>query len=140
MNLSQLDKIITDIETNWGRYLGKVPLLKHLRGQRITQLPAIQAKCYDCMGGFEDGAYDCEIERCPLYRFQPYLGKMRPPESDNEREINPTPEIPGERGKKSTPILAPRPSGEARQKKTGVGTRVRSSGRKKGPSEAGKGR
>lgn len=33
---------------------------------------AIEAKCYDCTGGYIDGRKDCENPKCPLYTFMPY--------------------------------------------------------------------
>ena len=51
---------------------GKNELIKHLTGKRLTRGQAILAKCYDCMGGFNDGKQDCEITECSLYPFMPY--------------------------------------------------------------------
>lgn len=58
-----------------GRHVGRKELIKHLEGHRLTQRKAIQAKCFECMGGYIDGAYDCNIPDCALYPLMPYKGK-----------------------------------------------------------------
>lgn len=53
---------------------GKTDMLKFLKGEPVTQRQAIQAKCYDCMGYFQDGANgnrDCGDKLCPLYPYNP---------------------------------------------------------------------
>jgi len=50
---------------------GRRELIKHLKGERISRGEALRAKCYECNGGYPDGAFDCEIEGCPLYPFNP---------------------------------------------------------------------
>ena len=49
---------------------GKNDLIKHLKGQRLTQRQAIRAKCYDCNGMGELGT--CEISTCALWPYSPY--------------------------------------------------------------------
>lgn len=51
---------------------GKLSLIKHLSGKRITQRQAIQAKCYDCNGMGEIG--DCDTLECSLWPYSPYGG------------------------------------------------------------------
>lgn len=51
---------------------GRNELIKHISGERLTQRQAILAKCFDCMGGYSDGKYNCGITDCPLYQFMPY--------------------------------------------------------------------
>lgn len=53
-------------------FKGKNHLLEHLEGGRLTPLQAMHAKCYECMGNYNDGAVDCESPECPLYPFMPY--------------------------------------------------------------------
>lgn len=65
---------ISTIE-KWGRHQGQRDLLRHLRGERLTQRQAILAHCYDCMGFYSDGAASCLMEHCPLYPFMPYRDK-----------------------------------------------------------------
>jgi hypothetical protein len=57
---------------------GRLELIKHLKGIRLTQRRMILAKCYDCMGGYIDGKLDCGVEECPLYPLMPYKGKDTP--------------------------------------------------------------
>ena len=52
--------------------LGRGGLEKFLQGGKITRTRAIEAKCYDCMGGYADGTRDCESHTCPLHPFHPY--------------------------------------------------------------------
>jgi hypothetical protein len=58
-----------------GRFIGRPHLIKHLEGSRLTQREIIEAKCFECMGGYADGPYDCRIPDCPLYPLMPYRGK-----------------------------------------------------------------
>ena len=51
---------------------GKNELDKYLDGKRITFRQACIAKCYDCMGGYTDGKFDCDIADCPIHPFMPY--------------------------------------------------------------------
>lgn len=53
-------------------FKGKFSLIKHLEGKIINKRQAIEAKCYDCMGFYNDGTIDCEIQDCPLYPFMPF--------------------------------------------------------------------
>ena len=54
---------------------GKKELETHLRGEKITPLQALFAKCYEYMCGYLDGRMDCEINSCPNYSRMPYRGK-----------------------------------------------------------------
>ncbi|OPY76878.1 MAG: hypothetical protein A4E65_03027 [Syntrophorhabdus sp. PtaU1.Bin153] len=63
---------IKSIEQIGKKARGRAERIKHLRGERVTQREAILGHCYDCMGGYTDGARDCEIETCSLYPFHPY--------------------------------------------------------------------
>ena len=49
---------------------GRKHLINHLKGARLTQRQAIQAKCYDCDGMGETGK--CDLKHCPLYPYNPY--------------------------------------------------------------------
>lgn len=66
-----LEKKTRDVQA-WPRHAGKADLLKHLRGEKITQRQAIGAKCYECAGG-EGGV--CTIRECPLLPFSPYASE-----------------------------------------------------------------
>ena len=59
-------------------FRGKNELIKHYRGKRITMSEAIKAKCYDCCGGYDDGASDCEVVDCPLHPYAPYSANKAP--------------------------------------------------------------
>lgn len=49
---------------------GKNALIKHLKGERLTQRNAIAAKCYDCNGMGELDS--CVIKTCALWPYSPY--------------------------------------------------------------------
>lgn len=58
---------------------GKRELLRHQKGERLTFQAMIQAKCYECCGGYADGRIDCKIPECPLYPQMPYrAGGVKP--------------------------------------------------------------
>lgn len=73
----ELEWMIMNIETikRCGRFIGRKELLKHMEGQRLTQRQIIEAKCFECMGGYADGPCDCNIPGCPLYPLMPYRDK-----------------------------------------------------------------
>lgn len=51
---------------------GRSELEKHVKGIRLTARQAGKAKCYECMGGYEDGKYTCGLPACPLFSYMPY--------------------------------------------------------------------
>jgi len=53
---------------------GRRELLRHFGGERNTIRQMVLAKCYDCMGYFNDGKIDCEVTLCPLYPIMAYRG------------------------------------------------------------------
>ena len=55
-----------------------------MTGKRLTGKAASWAKCFECMGGFADGAYDCGIPDCPLYPRMPYKGVLAPQYPQND--------------------------------------------------------
>ena len=65
-------ELIEQIEKFGKRAKGKKELVSYLKGKRLTCAKAVLAKCYDCMGYYEDGIQDCGIKHCPLYPFNPY--------------------------------------------------------------------
>jgi len=73
--MTETERKLKDLETA-PLHKGRNSLIKHLKGERITQIPMIESKCYDCMGFYDDGARDCECPNCPLYPFMPY-GRIR---------------------------------------------------------------
>jgi hypothetical protein len=54
---------------------GRAEYLKHIKGERLTRGEAIRATCYECSGFYDAGLVDCEIPKCPLYRYMPYAEK-----------------------------------------------------------------
>jgi len=57
------------------RFQGKKDLILHLGGISIGRKNAILAKCYECMGFYDDGGEDCMRDTCPLYPYMPYRKK-----------------------------------------------------------------
>lgn len=51
---------------------GMNELISHHNGKKLTYKQAVRAKCYDCMGYFQDGKTDCKVDSCPLYQHYPY--------------------------------------------------------------------
>lgn len=65
------------VRENGAKIRGKAYLVAYLEGERLTQRESILAKCYDCMGYYQDGAADCEIKHCSLYPWNPYNSSKR---------------------------------------------------------------
>ena len=57
------------------RAAGGTELARHLAGGKLTRGAAIKAKCYSCMGNYDDGRRDCLMPKCPLHPFMKYKGK-----------------------------------------------------------------
>jgi hypothetical protein len=69
---------------------GSSALKKHLKGERLTQRNAIEAKCCDCVGNYLDGREDCGVIECPLHPWMPYRkGRVRPKKSRKPRTNTP---------------------------------------------------
>lgn len=76
--MSKLSDRLEAVEKYGKSFQGRNELLKHLNGERTTLKQAVKAKCYECMGYFEDGKSDCKIETCPLYPWMVYKeGEVR---------------------------------------------------------------
>ena len=56
---------------------GKRHLIAYLEGKLLSPQQAIRARCYDCMGFYDDGKVDCESETCPLHPYMPYNPNRR---------------------------------------------------------------
>ena len=69
----------TDNQKPGIKALGRKELLRHLKGEKLTQKESIFGKCYECCGGYLDGKYSCEMTECPLFPGMPY--KDRKPEN-----------------------------------------------------------
>ena len=63
---------IKDIQDFGIRAKGRAERIKFLEGKQLTRAEAILAHCYSCMGNYDGGARDCEIETCSLYLYMPY--------------------------------------------------------------------
>ncbi len=50
---------------------GKLDHIKFLEGEKLTRKQAIQAKCYNCSDGYEEGI-GCVDFLCPLVSYCPY--------------------------------------------------------------------
>jgi hypothetical protein len=61
--------------TNHMKATGYTEYNKHLHGSRLTQRQMIRAKCFDCMGAYDDGKADCKVPKCPLYPLMPYRNR-----------------------------------------------------------------
>jgi hypothetical protein len=57
---------------------GKTQMLRHLNGEKLTRNQSIAAKCFDCMGWYQDGRLDCRMPNCPLYPFRSYKEAVKP--------------------------------------------------------------
>ena len=68
MNLEQ----IADVKRYGKTARGRLQLIKHLEGERLTISQAVLAYCYGCMGYFADGKLDCRMPHCPLHSFMAY--------------------------------------------------------------------
>jgi hypothetical protein len=66
---------IDSIEKHGLSAVGRELLTKHLKGERLTTLEAIKAKCYDCMNMYADGKVSCNLEACLLFQYMPYNKK-----------------------------------------------------------------
>lgn len=65
---------IDEIKLYGKKARGRSELIQHLKGNRITRDEAIWAKCYDCMGYYDDGIYSCQNPTCSLFPYNPYKG------------------------------------------------------------------
>jgi len=54
---------------------GRTQYLRYLRGEKLTYMEGVLARCAECNCGYVDGRYDCGVPKCPLYQFMPYKGK-----------------------------------------------------------------
>ena len=78
-------EFLTMLEKYGSRFQGRGEFIQFLKGFRITRNEAIKAKCYDCMG-FYDQANDknCRNFTCPLYPYMPYKNAADKQASEEE--------------------------------------------------------
>ena len=72
-----MEKLIKQVEEHGKGKKGQLDLLKHYKGEQINIQGAVRAKCYDCMGYFQDEGLDCENPSCPLYPYFQYSSTPR---------------------------------------------------------------
>ena len=73
LNLStERQSLIQEISAHGLSAKGQALLIKSIQGNRLSASQAAIAKCYDCMGYFEDGKADCGDPLCPLYPWMAY--------------------------------------------------------------------
>lgn len=74
-----------------GKFAGKKELLAYMNGHPVSKPGSIKARCFECMGGYPDGAMDCLVEACPLLPHMPYrnkqLRKPRVPKDKRQVEL-----------------------------------------------------
>jgi hypothetical protein len=63
---------VQDIKKFGKKAQGRSERIKFIEGKPLTRGQAILAQCYECTGGYVDGARDCQIRTCSLYAFHPY--------------------------------------------------------------------
>lgn len=87
-----LDAQAAWIDSYGPTFQGKREIIKLYKGEPISAREAIRAKCYDCMGFFQDGKGDCTssdaCSLCPLYPFYPFSTAAR--HLAKKKNINPT--------------------------------------------------
>jgi hypothetical protein len=67
--------LLKDVQKYGLKKRGQAELVAILNGKQVCASKAIKAKCYDCMGYYEDGDDDCKDPTCALYRWMPYRNK-----------------------------------------------------------------
>lgn len=73
----------------WPKRKGKAELIRYLDGKVLTRASAITAKCYECMGGYDEADLkDCEVVSCPLYPYQPYQQNVKRPKKEKKDQPN----------------------------------------------------
>ena len=76
MSTLQKKSYLIHVMTSGKQFQGKSEIIKFLNGFRITRKEAIKAKCYDCMGFYDNAQEkDCKNVTCPLYTYMPYKGR-----------------------------------------------------------------
>ena len=74
---------LAQLTAHGSRFQGRGELIQFLKGFRITRNEAIKAKCYDCMGFYDQAQdKDCNNTTCPLYPYMPYRANGSAPKND----------------------------------------------------------
>ena len=68
-----------------GGFRGGAEMKEHLKAaeegkdSKLSRKEAMEAKCFDCLGWYDDGRQDCLMPKCPMYRYMPYRDKKPEP-------------------------------------------------------------
>jgi hypothetical protein len=65
-------------ESSSKRALGSKAYYKYIRGGKLGLREMQMAKCYDCMGAYQDGRVSCGVSSCPNYQDMPYKHVIDP--------------------------------------------------------------
>lgn len=68
-----MNRALLESAKNGTKRIGKIALIKHLVGKKLTKKYAIYAKCYDCNGMGEQDT--CDNGECSLHPYSPYRSK-----------------------------------------------------------------
>lgn len=82
---------VKDIQRFGIRAKGQRERIRYLEGKPLTRAEAMLAQCYECTGGYSDGARDCEIKTCSMYAYMPYgrqKDKVKPVRSQKQIEAS----------------------------------------------------
>ncbi len=98
------EQIIEEIEKYGIQAAGRTECLKIHRGEKVSLSAAVKAKCYECMGYYQDGKADCECPTCELYAWMPFgaAWKNRPKTEQTEAQKAQTEALKKARAAKST--------------------------------------
>lgn len=80
--MSRETEMLDEIEKYGRQFVGRKEFIKMLNGEKIPASARCKAKCYDCMGFYQDGSFSCEIPSCPIFPIMPYRKKIRPHDED----------------------------------------------------------
>ena len=85
------DKELEILKKEYARMTKNHPGIKHylrfLNGEKLTRMEAMLAKCTECTFGYEDGTYDCEVDKCPLYEYMPFRGKFSKEQQERREKL-----------------------------------------------------
>ena len=54
--------------------IGRADYQRFADEEKLTRSQAIRAMCYNCVTGYADGRFDCNVFTCPLHVYMPYRG------------------------------------------------------------------
>ena len=65
-----IDQELLDSAKSGPKRAGRMQLIAHLEGKKISRPAAVKAKCYDCDGMGDTGK--CDLKACPLHPYGPF--------------------------------------------------------------------